>query len=193
MLSLLMMALLIILIITMYVRLSMLIRDDGIRIKVVQEQLEAAQKESMSMAQRYGLAGMRGGTNPYNMLLPSDRRKLPDDAVPMPLITNHRGNIDCTNLFVPKFKGQPAPAPVSDQNKQNVTKGSAKTPEETQNQQDMAVIAGEQQAQQTSLATATTPVASVATTENLEYAAEAGKNVIDYITEKAIELIEAGE
>ena len=35
--------------------------------------------------------------------------------------------------------------------------------------------------------------ASVATTENLEYAAEAGKNVIDYITEKAIELIEAGE
>ena len=36
-------------------------------------------------------------------------------------------------------------------------------------------------------------IASVATTENLEYAAEAGKNVIDYITEKAIELIEAGE
>ena len=36
-------------------------------------------------------------------------------------------------------------------------------------------------------------IASVATTENLEYAAEAGKNIIDYITEKAIELIEAGE
>ena len=36
-------------------------------------------------------------------------------------------------------------------------------------------------------------IASVATTENLDYAAEAGKNVIDYITEKAIELIEAGE
>ena len=36
-------------------------------------------------------------------------------------------------------------------------------------------------------------IASVATTENLEYASAAGKNVIDYITEKAIELIEAGE
>ena len=36
-------------------------------------------------------------------------------------------------------------------------------------------------------------IASVATTENLDYAAEVGKNVIDYITEKAIELIEAGE
>ena len=36
-------------------------------------------------------------------------------------------------------------------------------------------------------------IASVATTENLDYAAEAGKNIIDYITEKAIELIEAGE
>jgi hypothetical protein len=36
-------------------------------------------------------------------------------------------------------------------------------------------------------------IASVATTENLDYAAEAGKNVIDYITEKAIELIKAGE
>ena len=36
-------------------------------------------------------------------------------------------------------------------------------------------------------------IASVATTENLEYAAEAGKNIIDYIAEKAIELIEAGE
>ena len=36
-------------------------------------------------------------------------------------------------------------------------------------------------------------IASVATTENVEYAAEAGKNVIDYITEKTIELIEAGE
>lgn len=36
-------------------------------------------------------------------------------------------------------------------------------------------------------------IASIATIENLEYAAEAGKNVIDYITEKAIELIEAGE
>ena len=36
-------------------------------------------------------------------------------------------------------------------------------------------------------------IASVATTENLDYAAEAGKNIVDYITEKAIELIEAGK
>ena len=36
-------------------------------------------------------------------------------------------------------------------------------------------------------------IASVATTENLDYAAETGKNIVDYITEKAIELIEAGE
>ena len=36
-------------------------------------------------------------------------------------------------------------------------------------------------------------IASIVTTENLEYTAEAGKNIVDYITEKAIELIEAGE
>ena len=36
-------------------------------------------------------------------------------------------------------------------------------------------------------------IASVATTENLDYAVETGKNIVDYITEKAIELIEAGE
>ena len=36
-------------------------------------------------------------------------------------------------------------------------------------------------------------IASVATTENLDYATETGKNIVDYITEKAIELIKAGE
>lgn len=36
-------------------------------------------------------------------------------------------------------------------------------------------------------------IASVATTENLDYAAGTGKNIVDYITEKAIELIKAGE
>ena len=36
-------------------------------------------------------------------------------------------------------------------------------------------------------------IASIVTTENLEYTAEASKNIVDYITEKAIELIEAGE
>ena len=36
-------------------------------------------------------------------------------------------------------------------------------------------------------------VASCITTENIEYASELGKNVVDYVTEKVVELIEAGE
>ena len=36
-------------------------------------------------------------------------------------------------------------------------------------------------------------IASIVTTENLNYTAEVGENIVDYITEKAIELIEAGE
>ena len=81
----------------MYVHLTHLIKDDGVKIHLLHEQI----KENMSAAQRMGLAGLYVGKEP-NMLLPSDRRDKGDESKKAPLITNSRGNVDLTTFRKPR-------------------------------------------------------------------------------------------
>lgn len=94
-------ALLVLIVICVYVHLSYMIKNEGVQIKVLQQQV----KESMSAAQRYGLAGMYVGKK-QNLLLPSDKQ--PKDSKPsdaFPLITNSRGNFNASGLYKSRYTG----------------------------------------------------------------------------------------
>jgi hypothetical protein len=88
----LMMCLLVIILVIMYVHLTHLIKDDGIKIQLLYKEM----KENMSAAQRMGLAGLYVGTKP-NMLMPSDKRDPGDASKRAPMIGNSRCNVDTTH------------------------------------------------------------------------------------------------
>lgn len=90
----LLLALLIIVVITMYVHLCNLIENDGIAIKVIQQQM----KESMSAAQRMGLAGLYVGKKD-NMLMESEKRGKGDASKRAPLVMLGRGNENVSHLM----------------------------------------------------------------------------------------------
>ena len=90
----LLLTLLIIVVIIMYVHLCNLIKNDGIAIKVIQQQM----KESMSAAQRMGLAGLYVGKKD-NMLMESDKRGKGDASKRAPLVMLGRGNEDVSHLM----------------------------------------------------------------------------------------------
>ena len=83
-------ALLVIVIVAVYIHVAHLIKDQGIAIQVIDKRT----KETMSMAQRYGLAARYVGERNY--LLPDDKQMKPGNAYP--LITNQRGNVDCSQF-----------------------------------------------------------------------------------------------
>lgn len=89
--------LLVVVIIVMYIHLTQLIKHDGVKIKVLQDQV----KEGMSAAQRYGLAGRYVGKR-ANLLLPTDKQDVGDPAKRFPLITNSRGNFDMSDMISKK-------------------------------------------------------------------------------------------
>jgi hypothetical protein len=74
--------LLILVIICVYIHLSQLIKNDGMQIQIIQKQL----KESMSQAQRMGLAGMYVGKKD-NLLMSKERREKDKGDKGFPLIS----------------------------------------------------------------------------------------------------------
>lgn len=74
--------LLILVIVCVYIHLSQLIKNDGLQIQIMQKQM----KESMSQAQRMGLAGMYVGKRD-NLLVSKERREKDKNDKPFPLIS----------------------------------------------------------------------------------------------------------
>lgn len=74
--------LLILVIVCVYVHMSQLIKNDGLQIQIMQKQM----KESMSQAQRMGLAGMYVGKKD-NLLMSKERREKDKSDKPFPLIS----------------------------------------------------------------------------------------------------------